>query len=67
VDGWPIGAGEDGEGAPTGLWEAADSKLSSVPAFGGVTHWIEFPEPVWNYERRAAPVAAASDLESGEG
>jgi hypothetical protein len=55
VSGWPLHANpEDHSTAHTGHWEAADDKLSSVREFAGVTHWVEFPQPVWRYERAAA-------------
>jgi hypothetical protein len=51
VDGWPLHADPEDNSTPhTGTWEAADDKLSSVREFSGVTHWVEFPEPIWNYE-----------------
>lgn len=52
VTGWPLYASEDRQSAYTGTWEAADDKLSSVRAFANVTHWVEFPEPIWEYQRR---------------
>jgi hypothetical protein len=53
VDGWPLHVDPQDHDSPfTGMWEAADDKLSSVQCFVGVTHWVEFPEPIWNYERR---------------
>jgi hypothetical protein len=53
VDGRPLHVDpEDHDSPHTGRWEASDDKLSSVREFAGVTHWVEFPEPIWNYERR---------------
>lgn len=52
VNGWPLRVNSNDNSPFTGEWEAADDKLSSVEAFAGVTHWIEFPEPIWDYERR---------------
>lgn len=42
VSGWPLDeTGADG----LVLWEA-NSDVSLVASFGGVTHWLEFPVPV---------------------
>lgn len=46
VSGWPLDI-RDGEQ----LWEADSDVGRNVP-FAGVTHWVEFPEPIWRYERR---------------
>lgn len=55
VSGWPLHVDPQDHATPySGGWEAADDKLSSVREFRGVTHWVEFPEPVWNIERAAA-------------
>jgi hypothetical protein len=43
VSGWPTGEVEDGEA----LWEA-DTDVGHNQSFYGVTHWVEFPEPLWN-------------------
>jgi len=45
VSGWPLDA-ENGE-TP---WEA-DSDVGRQGKFYGVTHWVEFPGPVWNMGR----------------
>ena len=45
VSGWPL------YNPPNGEWEA-NSDVGRTVKFQGVTHWIEFPEPAWNYERR---------------
>lgn len=36
VSGWPL---------PNGFWEA-DSDVGRPAKFSGVTHWLEFPEPI---------------------
>ena len=38
VSGWPLEKDD--------LWEA-DSDVSNNKLFSGVTHWIEFPTPIW--------------------
>lgn len=43
VSGWPLRAFADGGER---LWEG-NSDVSHLRPFGGVTHWIEFPVPVW--------------------
>ncbi|MEC5149172.1 hypothetical protein [Cryobacterium sp. GrIS_2_6] len=43
VSGWPIEGGDP-------LWEA-NSDVGSGQKFLGVTHWIEFPVPVWKLTR----------------
>jgi hypothetical protein len=54
VSGWPLDPNsesypydldEDGQ-----LWEANDDVGHERP-MGGVTHWIEFPAPVWSLTR----------------
>lgn len=45
VSGWPL----DEVGMP-GLWEG-DSDVSHNQPFGSVTHWVEFPMPIWELER----------------
>lgn len=42
VSGWPLNNDD--------LWEA-DSDVGNVSSFSGVTHWVEFPTPVWELER----------------
>lgn len=44
VSGWPLRSKEDG----FTLWEG-DSDVARRVDFGGVTHWIEFPEPLWDF------------------
>lgn len=52
VSGWPLHAVPTDHRTPhTGLWEA-DTDVGHNQPLGGVTHWVEFPEPVWNYERK---------------
>lgn len=48
VNGWPL-ADLDDEGRP--LWEGGD--VSNGKSFYGVTHWIEFPDPLWEIERNS--------------
>jgi len=50
VSGWPLGADPDGEGTYTGQWEA-DSDVGRGGPFSRMTHWVEFPEPIWDLER----------------
>jgi hypothetical protein len=42
VSGWPL----DSIGKP-GLWETCEDALGMRP-FADVTHWVEFPVPVWD-------------------
>ena len=59
VSGWPLVPRADHadlyqragvyEGEPD-LWEG-DTDVSHNRPFAGVTHWVEFPEPVWDYEK----------------
>lgn len=54
VSGWPLNVDpEDHSTAYSGRWEANDDVGRTVP-FAGVTHWLEFPVPVWEIERGAA-------------
>lgn len=50
VSGWPL---------PGGLWEA-DSDVGHGRPFGGVTHWVELPVPVWEIPRGGAGAAQCS-------
>lgn len=52
VSGWPLKTGErqDGEPVYSSRWEA-DSDVGRVTRFEGVTHWIEFPQPLHQMER----------------
>lgn len=60
VNGWPLGYAEnDYEGPPfSGRWEA-DDDVGRPGEFANVTHWIEFPVPLWELER--APAQEADD------
>lgn len=42
VSGWPVRPDEDGAMLWEGNGDVANGKL-----FHGVTHWVEFPVPVW--------------------
>lgn len=41
VSGWPL---ENSD-----MWEA-NSDVGNIKPFAGVTHWVEFPKPVWDLE-----------------
>lgn len=43
VSGWPLHAND------AGCWEPADDQFGGP--VHGVTHWAEFPEPIWDLER----------------
>ena len=45
VSGWPLTSV-----GKTELWEAAEDAMGAKP-YSGVTHWVEFPEPVWALEK----------------
>jgi hypothetical protein len=48
VSGWPLHVDpEDYSTAYSGQWEA-DTDVGHNQPFEGVTHWIEFPAPVWD-------------------
>lgn len=49
VSGWPLPPSHDQDGHA--VWEP-DSDVGRVREYSGVTHWVEFPEPVWNLERK---------------
>lgn len=51
VSGWPLGHGPNHDQGYSGLWEA-DGDVGHHRPFGGVTHWVEFPEPL----HRLSPV-----------
>lgn len=52
VSGWPL-YGEDGQGTYSGYW-IANSDVGRVNIkFSGVTHWIEFPEPLHSIDRKS--------------
>lgn len=51
VSGWPLH--NDPQNYASGFsgdWEA-DSDVGRTTRFKGVTHWLEFPVPVWNMEQ----------------
>jgi hypothetical protein len=49
VSGWPI-TDDDGDGDPDELlWEASEDAMGGP--YYGVTHWVEFPTPVWEWTR----------------
>lgn len=51
VSGWPLHTNPTDHSTPySGYWEA-DSDVGLTVKFASVTHWLEFPEPVWNYAR----------------
>ena len=59
VSGWPLDpddhphlyAVHDWNAKKDGvLWEA-NSDVGHTRPFGGVTHWVEFPEPLWKVTR----------------
>lgn len=51
VSGWPMTDDDDVYGYDGQLWEG-DTDVSHGRPFGSVTHWIEFPRPVWELVRR---------------
>jgi hypothetical protein len=53
ASGWPL----DNVGRP-GQWETCEDALGMRP-FVGVTHWVEFPVPLWELAPRAT--AGATD------
>lgn len=47
VSGWPLHVDPTNHDTPySGFWEA-DSDVGRTVKFSGVTHWVEFPRPVW--------------------
>jgi hypothetical protein len=44
--GWPVGAQPHPEMGH--LWQAANDIGDPSKRFGNVTHWLEFPEPLWH-------------------
>jgi hypothetical protein len=47
VSGWPLHTDPENYDTPySGFWEA-DSDVGHTRKFAGVTHWLEFPVPVW--------------------
>lgn len=46
VSGWPI---ENGFHLGQQMWEPSEDRFGG-PVIG-VTHWVEFPVPVWNLEK----------------
>jgi hypothetical protein len=58
VSGWPLTRWHSREAETMGqLWEA-DSDVGHGRPFSGVTHWLEFPEPVHQIERHRSDVPA---------
>ena len=49
VSGWPIGTVYGGTEYSEQLWEPSEDRFGG-PVIG-VTHWLEFPEPVWNLSK----------------
>jgi hypothetical protein len=48
VSGWPLHVDpENDRTAYSGRWEA-DRDVGHHKEFAGVTHWVEFPEAIWN-------------------
>ena len=58
VNGWPLSRNDE-EGVP--IWEG-NSDVSRPGQFHKVTHWVEFPEPLWELESDAA-VSAEKEAE----
>lgn len=51
VSGWPLRMDNDNDASPlTGYWEANDD-VGKNGEFTNVTHWVEFPEPLWDIEK----------------
>jgi hypothetical protein len=51
VSGWPLHVVPTDHTTPySGYWEA-DTDVGNNQRFGGVTHWVEFPVPMWDIER----------------
>lgn len=50
VSGWPLPGASAARGLEETLWEG-NRDVSHERLFSGVTHWVEFPEPVWQIER----------------
>jgi hypothetical protein len=47
VSGWPLHVDPQDYSTPySGFWEA-DSDVGHTQRFAGVTHWVEFPLPLW--------------------
>lgn len=47
VSGWPISPEFGGVTYDGQLWEPSEDRFGG-PVIG-VTHWVEFPRPVWSY------------------
>jgi hypothetical protein len=45
VSGWPIPADIATGTGYSGRWEPSEDRFGGP--VGGVTHWVEFPEPTW--------------------
>lgn len=56
VSGWPLPG--------TDRWEG-DSDVAHHREMVGVTHWVEFPQPLWELEREV-PASSVKDLTSDE-
>jgi hypothetical protein len=60
VSGWPLVDPEEGlderDDEGRAMWEA-NSDVGRVVKFANVTHWVEFPVPVWEIERKPAEVS----------
>lgn len=51
VSGWPLHTNPQDHTTPySGMWEA-DSDVGRGRPFRGVTHWLEFPVPIWDIRR----------------
>lgn len=53
VSGWPLGEPPDYHYPDTpysGYWEANED-VGKGGEFAGVTHWVEFPQPLYELER----------------
>lgn len=61
VSGWP--AGRDDDGGP--LWEANTDVGHNRPLHG-VTHWLEFPVPVWELPLSPTPSKIDSGGQDGQ-
>lgn len=50
VSGWPLHVDPTNHATPySGRWEA-DTDVGHNRTFAGVTHWVEFPEPLWQID-----------------
>lgn len=54
VSGWPLHIDPQDHSTPhSGQWEA-NSDVGRETTFEGVTHWVEFPVPMWQIGKVAA-------------